>query len=243
MLVALLLTALPADAKPLPFETLTPTTEVPEKGALEVRRSVDIAAPPELVMPYLTHLDTWKSWAAWNETTCAGTEWTYTGTQGEAGATMAWTGKKCGDGRMVVTTVVPEHGGATYDTFFGKSPDAMKGLIAVTATATGSTVEWRDVMSYGFPMSLFVSRKKMDAMLGDDFAKGLAELKVRAEADAAKAAEAARVAAEAAAKKAAEEAAAKKAAEEAAAAKAAEEAAAKKAAEEAAAKPKKKGTK
>ncbi len=243
MFIAFLLTVSIAEAKRLPFETLTATTEVPEKGVIEVRRSIEIAAAPELVVPYLTHLDTWKSWTAWNETNCAGTVWTYTGTQGEAGASMAWTGKECGKGSMTVTTLMPGNSGATYDTFFGKNTkDPMKGLISVTPTATGSTVEWRDVMSYGFPMSLFLSRSKMDTMLGDDFALGLAGLKVRAEADAAKAAEAARIVAEEAAKKAAEEAAAK-AAEEAAKKAAEEAAAAKKAADEAAAKPKKKGGK
>jgi hypothetical protein len=233
----------PAEAKGLGIDVLTPTTTIPQKGVVDSKTSLDIAAAPEFIAPYVASFAAWEKWTAWNKEGDPSATWTYGGTDGAVGSTMAWTGKAYGTGRMAITAVNPDNGGIAYDLWFDNTKDASKGRITVVKTDSGSRVEWEDVMSWGFPASLFYPAKKMAAMMVGDFDKGLAKLKILAEADAAEAArkaEEARIAAEAAARKAAEEAAAKAAAEE-AAKKAAEEAAAKAAEEEAA--KKKKGKK
>ncbi len=212
-----------AQAKGLDISVLTPESTIPAKGVVVVTQSTEIAAAPEFVQPYLQDLNQWPNWTAWSKEKDPEAAWTFSGDPGTVGHAMTWDGKILMTGKLALTAV-NANAGIAYDTWFGKSKDAAKGRITLTATAAGTKVEWQDVTAWGFPASLFFPAKKMNEMVSADFVVGLGKLKVMAEADAAKAA------AEAAAK-AAEEAAAKAAAE--AAAKAAEEAAAKAAAEEA----------
>ncbi len=219
----------PAEAKGLSFDILTPTTTIPAKGVVDSKTVIDIAAAPEFVAPYVVSLAAWDKWTAWDKAGDPTSTWTYGGTDGQVGSTSAWSGKVYGSGRLAITAVNADNGGIAYDLWFGRAKDASRGRITISKTETGSRVEWEDVMSWGFPTSLFHSGKKMAASMVTDFDKGLVKLKGLAEADATEAArkaEEARVAAEATAKAAADEAA--KAAE--ATAKAAEAVAAEEAA-------------
>lgn len=240
-ILALCLTTL-AEAKDLGIAALTANTPVPEHGVVNTLSSVEINAAPAFVHPYVASLKRWPEWTVWSAAGDPTAVWEYSGTDGAVGSDMKWTGKKFGSGRTAITTVGADNGGITYDLWFGKMKDPSKGRITITPTATGSHVEWQDMMSWGFPASLFMPGKKMSAMMSTEFSTGLAKLKLMAETDGTKAAaeEAARKAAEEAAQAAAAAEAAKQAQIAADAAKAAEEAA--KAAEEAA-KKKKKGHK
>ncbi len=232
----------PAEAKDLGIAALTANTPIPEKGVVSTLSSVEINASPAFVHPYVATLKRWPEWTVWSAEADPTATWEYSGTDGAVGSDTKWTGKTFGEGRTAITTVGADNGGITYDIWFAAKKHPSKARITITPTATGSHVEWQNLISWGFPASLFYPAKKMDAMMQADFSTGLAKLKLMAETDGTKAAaeEAARKAAEEAAQAAAAAEAAKVAAAAADAAKAAEEAA--KAAEEAG-KKKKKGKK
>lgn len=235
--LALALAPAPALAKPLGFELLTADTPVPTKGVWHVERTIQIAAAPAFIQPYVGDLNHFTEWAAWNKEMDPKSTWAVEGSPQSVGQTITWDGPKMGRGHLTLTSAT---GGTTFDLYFGKDPAPNRGRITVSAADGGSVVVWETVGALSFPGTLF--RRSIEKSVTGDFDKGLAGLKALAEADAKKASEEAaarRVAEEAAAKQAAEEAAAKKLADEAVAAKAAEEAATALAAEEAAKKGKK----
>ncbi len=189
---------------------------------LVTERSKEIAAPAEMIVPYLVDLQTWKTWTNWDTVRDPEATWTYEGNPGEAGHSMYWEGKKLGKGRLTITEVT--EASMTYDLWFGGKAVKSKGTpstgsLTVSSGDGTTTVAWSSAMHLGFPGSLM--KGTIDTMIGTDYAIGLEKLDKIAVADAAKAkadadakAEAARLAAEEA-EKAAE--AAKEAAEEAAA--------------------------
>jgi len=209
-------------------------TALAKEPNVVTERSKEMAAPAEVITPYLVDLQTWQTWTAWDTVRDPDATWTFEGNAGEAGHSMYWHGKKLGKGRLTITEVT--EAGMSYELWFGGKAKESKGepstgSLTVTSGETSSTVLWSSAMHLGFPGSLM--KGSIDKMIGADYALGLEKLDKIAVAEAAKAkAEAARLAAEeaekaAAAAKEAAEAAAEEAAEGAteAAEEAAEEAA------------------
>ena len=206
-----------------PMFLLLGGTAIAKEPNLVTERSKEIAAPTEMITPYIVDLQTWKSWTNWDTIRDPEATWTYDGNPGEVGHSMYWEGKKLGKGRLTITEITETN--MTYDLWFGGKAGESKGTpstgsLTVTGGEESSTVVWSSAMRLGFPGSLM--KGAIGTMIGTDYAIGLEKLdkiavvdaaKAKAEAEAEAEAEAARVAAEEA-KKAAEE--AKEAAEEAA---------------------------
>lgn len=149
--------------------------------SFSMQRSITIQAAPEKIMPLLVDFHNWPVWSPW-EKLDPNIQRTFTGAPHGKGAIYEWKGNAdVGSGRMEITDYVAPSS-VTIQLAF-KEPIAVTNMtqFVVTPQATGTTVTWK--MNGPMPfmskiMSVFTS---MDAMIGKDFEKGLAQLKAAAE--------------------------------------------------------------
>jgi uncharacterized protein YndB with AHSA1/START domain len=147
-----------------------------------VERSVTVQAPPERVYPHVVDFRNWPAWSPWEDVD-PDLDRTYSGADAGTGAVYAWSGnRKAGRGRMEITEAV-EPSLVRIDLRFEKPFKARNDTrFTITPDGSGSRVTWtmtgtKTLMTKA--MGVFTS---MDKLLGPDFEKGLARLKVAAEA-------------------------------------------------------------
>lgn len=179
----------------------------------KVERSATIDAPADVVYGLVADFHGWAGWSPWEALDPAMNK-TYEGSG--KGATYFWSGnKQVGEGRMTIVDTKPNEQLDIKLEFIKPFESTNQTQFTFQAAGDKTTVTWSMSGAANFMSKAMTLVKSMDEMVGPDFEKGLAKLKVGAEAEnqkrlaAAKAAaEAARLAAEEAAKKAAEAAAA-----------------------------------
>lgn len=171
MLLALGLSLLPqAQAASLP--------EVPG-GSWSVQRTVQLDAPPALVMSYLVDLHSWTDWSNWGSRRDKTAHYKFQGRPGEIGHQVAFDGKYVGKGRMVFTGFEGDQG-ATYDIFYSPITHAFKGGFVLEETVTGGTeLTWWNHGKLSFPLRIWY--KTIERMVDKDLRKGLARLERRVE--------------------------------------------------------------
>ncbi|WP_298460159.1 SRPBCC family protein [uncultured Cellulomonas sp.] len=146
-----------------------------------VERSTIVDAPPEAVYPHLADFRRWTSWSPWEGVDPTMTR-TYSGADAGAGAVYAWTGnRKAGAGRMTITEVTPPWRVAVDLRFDKPFRSRSETVFTVEPAGAGCRVTWTMTgpMSVGTRLMSLV--KSMDALIGPDFEKGLAHLKLTAE--------------------------------------------------------------
>jgi hypothetical protein len=180
-------------------------------GQFKLTRATTIAARPELVYAEIADFHRWNGWSPWDKIDPA-MKREFSGPTSGVGAKYVWTGNdEVGTGSMeIVRAEAPTS--VTIDLRF-LEPFAQQNetLFSVRAKDGGSEVDWTMSGANNFMSKAYGVFVDVDAMVGGDFEKGLASLKVVAEA-----AEKKQLEAEAAAKVAAEAEAAAKAAADAA---------------------------
>ena len=151
-----------------------------------ITRSTTIAAPADVVFAQVNDFHKWDAWSPWAKLDPAMKQ-TYEGTPAGVGAIYSWVGNKdVGEGRMTITQSRPgELVGIKLEflkpfaqvnaTEFALKPDGNQ--TAVTWSMNGTN----NFMAKGF--GLFMN---LDKMVGGDFEKGLAQMKLVAEAAAKK---------------------------------------------------------
>ena len=148
--------------------------------SFSVERRVVIQAPPEKIQPFIADFHRWADWSPWEKLDPA-MQRTFGGPPAGVGATYGWQGNKdVGSGRMEVKAAAPDKVSIQLD--FIEPFEGHNTTDFVLAPKDGGT-EVRWVMYGPAPyisklMGVFVS---MDAMIGKDFEKGLAQLKAAAE--------------------------------------------------------------
>lgn len=147
----------------------------------EVRRTIVIQAPPAKIASYLNDFHQWTVWSPWERLDPAMRR-TYSGPMRGQGAVYAWSGNdEVGEGRMeIVDDGAPTRIVIQLD-FVKPFASQNQTVFEMTPQGTGTQVTW--TMSGPTPfisklVGLFVS---MDEMIGDDFDKGLRQLKAAAE--------------------------------------------------------------
>lgn len=142
-----------------------------------VTRSAVLPAPAPAVFGLLTDFRAWGSWSPW-EKLDPGMQKTFSGAPKGEGAVYEWSGNdQVGRGRMEIVDV-REHAQVTIDLQF-ITPFEAKNLTVFTLTPRGpEEVEVTWSMSgknnfMGKAIGLFMD---MDALIGKDFEKGLADL-------------------------------------------------------------------
>lgn len=146
--------------------------------SFEHTRSTLIATPPATVQAFIADLHAWTKWSPW-EGLDAELKRTYGGPEKGVGARYAWVGKKSGEGLMLITGVTADH--VELDLDFVKPFKAKnKVVFRFEAEGNGTRVSW--TMSGVRNLLLAVMGALFfDGMIGKDFDKGLAKLKVVAE--------------------------------------------------------------
>ncbi|MDB6123463.1 MAG: hypothetical protein JWQ71_2456 [Pedosphaera sp.] len=146
-----------------------------------VVRSGTITAPPTVVFEQVNDFHKWEAWSPWAKLDPAAKN-TFEGPTAGTGAIFSWAGNKdVGEGRMTLTE---SH---TNDLIRIKldfiKPMTSTALTEFTFKPEGNqtTVTWtmsghKDFMSKAFCMFM-----NMDKMVGGDFEKGLAQMKLSAE--------------------------------------------------------------
>lgn len=157
-----------------------------------VERSTSIAAPAEVVYGNVDNFKTWSVWSPWDKMDPQ-MQKTFSGPERGVGASYAWQGnKKVGKGSMTITAVEPAKS-ATYRLEF-LEPFAAVATTLFTITPEGenaSKITWAMDGHNNFAGKIFSVFMNMDQAIGTDFEKGLAALKILAEDQAKRQAEAA----------------------------------------------------
>lgn len=144
-------------------------------------RSIAIDAPPEKIAALLTDFHQWQSWSPW-EKLDPGMQRSFSGADKGVGAVYAWQGNKdVGSGRMeIVEAASPARTVVKLD-FVEPFASSNVTTFTLVPAGRGTSVTWTmsgPMLFVSKLMTVFVS---MDAMIGKEFDKGLAQLKSAAE--------------------------------------------------------------
>lgn len=146
-----------------------------------VERSVDIQAPAATVFPYVEDLHAQRLWSPWDQKD-PNMKRSYSGAEKGVGAIYAWDGdKNIGSGRQEITAVKPNEKVEAKIEFFRPFPASNRIEFLLKPAGGGTNLTWVIFGPMPFMsrvMSVFVS---MDKMIGNEFEKGLKQLKALAE--------------------------------------------------------------
>ena len=150
-------------------------------SSYEVTRSANIAADPALVHKLINDFHEWPKWSPWEDLD-PDMERTHSGAESGVGAHYAWSGnRKAGEGSMEITSSSPDEIGLTVS--FLKPWKATNDIaFSLEPTADGTQVTWTMTGEQKGLMAVICKVISMDRLVGKDFEKGLARLKVAAEA-------------------------------------------------------------
>lgn len=144
---------------------------------LVVTRSAYMAAPPEAPFAEVNDFRKWEAWNPWAKLDPA-IKHTYDGAAEGVGSKYAWTGNsQVGEGRMTIAESVPHERIVIALEFIKPFPGKSTATFAFAPENEGTRVTWRMDGTNNFmakAMGLFMS---MDKMIGDQFDKGLADIK------------------------------------------------------------------
>lgn len=147
-------------------------------------RSTTIKASPAVIFEYVNNLRSWEAWSPWAKLDPNATT-TFEGPDAGQGAKMSWDGNhNIGKGSLTITESVANEK-VTYRLDFLKPMESTAdSSFAFELQDGGDTlVTWSMWGQNTFPgkiMSVFIDCEKM---IGEQFDKGLADLKAIAEAD------------------------------------------------------------
>ena len=147
---------------------------------IQVSRSVRIAAPPEQVYPLIADLHGFNRWNPWAKMDPA-IALEYRGPESGVGAVSAWTSDEVGSGSMTITEArEPEWIAIRLD--FLEPFEATNGAsFSLTRDGDGTLVLWEMQGRASFVQRVVGLFVDVEAMMGDTFDDGLAELRRIAE--------------------------------------------------------------
>jgi hypothetical protein len=146
-----------------------------------VERSIRIEASPQEIFALVADFRRWTEWSPW-EGLDPELQRTYSGSESGPGASYRWSGnRKAGQGEMTILKAV-EPSLITVDLRFDKPFKARNDMsFGIEEEGSGTAVQWAMTGKKTFVTRVMGIFKSMDALVGPDFEKGLAQLKVLAE--------------------------------------------------------------
>jgi hypothetical protein len=153
-------------------------------AAYRVSRSTTIVAPSAVVYAHVADFHRWDAWSPWAKLDPS-MNTTYAGPVAAPGSAYAWAGNdKVGEGSMTIVEARPGERVAIRLEFIKpfEATSATEFFFASTGGATQTT--WTMEGRNNFAGKLFSVFTDMDKMIGNDFEKGLAQLKAVAEREA-----------------------------------------------------------
>ena len=146
-----------------------------------IERSATIAATPQAVFEQVNDFRKWRAWSPWEKRDPL-LRRTYEGAPAGRGAVYSWIGnKQVGEGRMTITESRPGELVRIRLEFI--KPFAATNTAEFTFQPQGdqTRVTWSMSGTHTFVMRAFCMFMNMDKLVGGDFEKGLAAMKLVAE--------------------------------------------------------------
>jgi Polyketide cyclase / dehydrase and lipid transport len=141
----------------------------------QVERDVKIAAPLSLVQARIVTLKEWPAWAATSVSTDPNARFSWDGTDGEPGSTMAWSGPKLGRGALTLVEVV-DGSRIVFDGAIESDAVNARTTFKLSHDAGVTTVRWEDEGATP-PIVGGYMRGFVEATLGEHLEASLAALK------------------------------------------------------------------
>ena len=146
-----------------------------------VQRSAQIRARPDAIYPLIADFRQWSLWSPW-EKLDPDMKRTHSGSPSGTGAVYAWEGSsKVGAGRMEIRDVAPPSKVVIQLDFIKPFEGHNVTEFALAPRGDATDVQWTMRGPATFAMRLMGLFKNMDAMIGGDFERGLANLKAAVE--------------------------------------------------------------
>jgi uncharacterized protein YndB with AHSA1/START domain len=155
-----------------------------QPSTFRVARSATVSAPPEAVFAQVNDFHKWETWNPWGKIDPAMKQ-AYEGAPAGTGAVYSWAGnKEVGEGRMTITESRPSDLIRVKLEFF--EPFAATSMAEFTFKPEGdqTAVTWSMSGENNFMAKAIHLFMDMDKMIGDQFEKGLADMKAAVEATA-----------------------------------------------------------
>jgi hypothetical protein len=147
-----------------------------------VARSATMSVPVEKVFPHVNDLHQWEAWSPWAKLD-PNAKHSFSGAGSGAGAAMAWDGnKKVGAGKMTITDSTPGEVICFRLEFIRPFRATNTAEFHFKSEAGRSVVTWTMTGQSNLFFKAFGLFRNCDNLVGKDFEKGLASLKVVAEA-------------------------------------------------------------
>jgi hypothetical protein len=156
-----------------------------QASAFRVVRSAVMGARPARVFPEVNDLHRWQAWSPWQKID-PGMQQTYDGPPAGPGSSMSWSGNnKVGEGRMTITDSQPDQLVRLRLEFLRpfKATNTAELAFAPEPAGDATRVTWSMSGEKNFMFKAFGMVMNMDKMVGNDFEKGLAQLKAVVEAE------------------------------------------------------------
>ncbi|MDD5139035.1 MAG: SRPBCC family protein [Verrucomicrobiales bacterium] len=156
---------------------------VGQPDEFKLSRSATISAPPEKVFPHVNDLHKWEAWSPWAKMD-PNAKNSFSGPDAGTGAAMRWEGNnKVGVGTMTITESRPAEA-IRFRLDFEKPMKATNSAEFTFKPEGGQTlVAWSMSGTSNFTGKIFGLLMNCDKMVGGQFEKGLAALKLLAESD------------------------------------------------------------
>jgi Polyketide cyclase / dehydrase and lipid transport len=151
-----------------------------QPDTFRLERSTTINAPAHDIFGWINNVKRFNQWNPWAQLDPAATM-TFSGPEEGPGASYAWQGKKSGQGSSTLRSQSPP-----TEVVFALDivkPMQANNTVSFTLreTAGATTVNWAMTGSNNFVGKLFQTFVSLDKMVGKDFDKGLASLKMLVE--------------------------------------------------------------
>lgn len=147
-----------------------------------ITRSAGISAPPSAVFARVNDLHRFQEWSPWIEMDPAART-SYEGPPAGTGAIFHWAGNnKVGEGRMTIVESRPGELVQFKLDFLKPFPSTSTAEFTFRPEGNGTQVTWSMFGRHSFIPKAFCCFMNMDKMVGGQFEKGLAKLKLLAEA-------------------------------------------------------------
>jgi uncharacterized protein YndB with AHSA1/START domain len=153
-----------------------------QPAEFSIKRSATILAPPSAVFSLVNDFHNWPAWSPWAKID-PDMKQIYDGPPAGAGASNTWIGnKKVGEGTMTILQSQP--GESVLIKLEFRKPFKATNMVEFTFKENDgpTVVTWRMSGHHNFMMKGFHLLLNMEKMLGDQFEKGLAQMKTAAEA-------------------------------------------------------------
>lgn len=149
-------------------------------STMKAERSITINAPADLIKSKMIDLKFFhETWSPWTEKD-PNMKLTYSGETGKEGNSMAWDSevKEVGKGSM---TYKYTHGDTIMESLYFEGQGEAQIYHIVTPMGDSSKVSWIMQNTVPFPFRVMMLFMNIDKMVGPDFEKGLAKLKMALE--------------------------------------------------------------